>query len=78
MEPQSFTRFALDEEKIYLGSLPPALANPDFEKLWQLHPKEYHTVVIHGREVNPPRWQQAFGRNDLVYRFAQQRLASAR
>lgn len=32
-----------------------------FEALWRLHPPEYHEILMHGRAVRTPRWQQAFG-----------------
>lgn len=32
-----------------------------FEELWALHPDEYHRIKMHGREVETPRWQQAYG-----------------
>lgn len=35
----------------------------DFEKLWQMHPSEFHQIRIHGRLVKTPRWQQAYGIN---------------
>ncbi|MEO0732591.1 MAG: alpha-ketoglutarate-dependent dioxygenase AlkB, partial [Bacteroidota bacterium] len=34
-----------------------------FAELWDSHPAEYHTVVMRGREVKTPRWQQAYGHN---------------
>jgi len=34
-----------------------------FLKIWDLHPKEYHIVKIHGKEIPTPRWQQAYGKN---------------
>lgn len=38
-----------------------------FESLWQLHPAEYHEIVMAGRRVRTPRWQQAFGAD---YRYS--------
>lgn len=32
-----------------------------FEALWRLHPQEYHEILMRGRPVKTPRWQQAFG-----------------
>ena len=37
-----------------------------FEALWRLHPPEYHEILMHGRVVKTPRWQQAFG---MDYRY---------
>jgi alkylated DNA repair dioxygenase AlkB len=31
------------------------------ERLWMLHPQEYHEIKMHGRLVKTPRWQQAYG-----------------
>lgn len=39
------------------------LTENEFELLWQEHPKEFHEVVIHGKRVKTPRWQQAYGKN---------------
>ena len=35
----------------------------DFNLLWDEHPEAYHEVVIHGKKVKTPRWQQAYGKN---------------
>lgn len=51
-----------------MGRLPEALI-PDerrFDALWAIHPEEYHTIHIHGRLVQTPRWQQAYGED---YRY---------
>ncbi|MBI4022190.1 MAG: alpha-ketoglutarate-dependent dioxygenase AlkB [Candidatus Andersenbacteria bacterium] len=52
-----------DHHAIYCGRLPPELMpNQDqFQVLWRLHPDTYHQIMIHGRLVNTPRWQQAYG-----------------
>ena len=34
-----------------------------FESMWRLHPEAFHELVVHGRPVKTPRWQQAFGRD---------------
>ncbi|MCI5058942.1 MAG: alpha-ketoglutarate-dependent dioxygenase AlkB [Flavobacteriales bacterium] len=55
---------ALDDSfGIYLGKLPersPFLPE-HFETIWQLHPSDYHSIMMHGRTVKTPRWQQAYG-----------------
>lgn len=54
--------------QIFLARLPSDL-NPEaqqFQKLWDLHPAEYHTLKMHGKLVKTPRWQQAYGRD---YRY---------
>jgi alkylated DNA repair dioxygenase AlkB len=38
-----------------------------FESLWQLHPADFHEIVMGGRKVKTPRWQQAFGAD---YRYS--------
>jgi len=35
----------------------------EFERLWNEHPAAYHEVMIHGKKVKTPRWQQAYGKN---------------
>src|SRR5690606_17150223 len=48
---------------LYSGTLPEHLV-PDeeaFQRLWQLHPDEYHEIKMHGKLVKTPRWQQAYG-----------------
>jgi alkylated DNA repair dioxygenase AlkB len=47
----------------HVGRLPEELL-PDtgaFELLWDLHPSEYYVIQMHGRPVQTPRWQQAYG-----------------
>ena len=59
-----FTRHQLDDQHcIYSGVLPNhlRLSGPAFERLWNLHPDEYHEIKMHGRLVKTPRWQQAYG-----------------
>jgi alkylated DNA repair dioxygenase AlkB len=48
---------------VLVGDLPSTLI-PDeagFEALWALHPADFHEIVMHGRKVRTPRWQQAYG-----------------
>lgn len=52
-----------DGHAFHVGRLPAELL-PDadgFAALWDAHPPDYHRIVIHGREVETPRWQQAYG-----------------
>ncbi len=54
---------------ILQGRLPESLT-PDtnkFAAMWELHPREFHEIKIHGRLVKTPRWQQAFGKD---YQYA--------
>ncbi len=47
---------------VWIGKLPPRLRHEiDFEVAWRLHPKNYHRLVLYGREVDTPRWHQAYG-----------------
>ena len=63
---EGLTRHDLDgTHTFYEGRLPPSLA-VDFDALWALHPTDYHTIKMHGRDVKTPRWQQAYG-NDYAY-----------
>jgi len=47
----------------HIGRLPDDLVWDDttFESAWGMHPDEYHEIMIHGRLVKTPRWQQAYG-----------------
>ncbi len=57
-------RVELDEtHEVLVGALPPTLV-PDaeaFERLWSIHPDDFHEIKMHGRRVKTPRWQQAYG-----------------
>lgn len=48
---------------LYHGVPEFVFSEDDFAELWQQHPTDYHEVVMHGRRVKTPRWQQAYGRN---------------
>ena len=48
---------------MYLGVASFQLNSNNFETLWKEHPLEFHEVVIHGKKVKTPRWQQAYGKN---------------
>jgi hypothetical protein len=37
---------------------------PGFAALWDFHPEEFYTIQMHGRPVNTPRYQQAYGTDD--------------
>lgn len=50
----------------FSGRLPPRLEQmgmAQFEALWTLHPQKSNEILIHGRMVAIPRWQQAYGRD---------------
>jgi len=61
----NFTAHSLsDTHHFHTGELPSALLGSlSFEKIWNLHPEEYHIISIHGKDVPTPRWQQAYGEN---------------
>src|SRR5687767_3257571 len=50
-------------EGLWVGRLPDSLqvSPAQFEALWEMHPSEFHTIQIMGRNVKTPRWQQAYG-----------------
>lgn len=55
---------ALDAEHVVEVGMMPAALVPDaagFAALWDLHPGDFHEILMHGRKVKTPRWQQAFG-----------------
>ena len=51
--------------KLWVGRLPDTLlpGAVEFKQVWQLHPAEFHEILMHGRLVKTPRWQQAYGRD---------------
>jgi len=58
-----------DAHHVVLGALPGALSGDDlatFEQWWALHPDDFHEIMMHGRMVRTPRYQQAYGRD---YRY---------
>lgn len=57
-----------DGHEILTGVLPDDLRidSEEFEELWNLHPIDRPWISIHGRPVQIPRWQQAYGR-DYVF-----------
>lgn len=62
--PESFEGYECGaNHKFWVGKLPLALALSEvgFDQLWHLHPQDYHEIMIHGRLVKTPRWQQAYG-----------------
>lgn len=64
-----FEAHDLDEmHRFFVGRLPEGLRTgpAEFESLWAIHPEEYHVIQMHGRPVEAPRWQQAYGRS---YRY---------
>lgn len=62
---QNFTCHQLDDRhQFWWGMLPEAeLSQLNFEEIWNLHPEEYHTVTIHGKDILTPRWQCAYGKS---------------
>jgi alkylated DNA repair dioxygenase AlkB len=60
-----------DQHSVWKGQLPVALLHnaTDFQRLWEIHPPDFHLIKIGGQAVRTPRWQQAFGRD---YRYTGQ------
>lgn len=54
---------------LYAGQLPAALlpSRDELRAWWDLHPAEFPELLMHGRVVRAPRWQQAYGKS---YRFS--------
>lgn len=75
METQpTFTRHDLGPNGYILETRLPEsvlLSNADFETLWSLHPEHYDTIMMHGKSVRLPRWQQAYGKAKafLIFKF---------
>jgi len=62
---QLFTCYELTKtHNFYTAQLPESqLEKINFNTLWNLHPEEYHTIKIHGKEVKTPRWQMPYGKD---------------
>lgn len=60
---RGFERIELDAKHwVWIGQLPaPVRQHIDFDVAWRLHPTEYHRLVLYGRELETPRWHQAYG-----------------
>ncbi|WP_372366915.1 alpha-ketoglutarate-dependent dioxygenase AlkB [Candidatus Uabimicrobium sp. HlEnr_7] len=61
-----FTHHKLDEKHLlWEGVLPKKLHFDEkkFAMLWQMHPQKYHQIKMHGKVLETPRWQQAYGKN---------------
>lgn len=61
-----FTRVELNESNsLWYGTLPTELIPESdlFSRLWNLHPKGFHTLKILGKIVKTPRWQQAYNKS---------------
>ena len=62
----------LDEKhSIQIGTIDSDLipSDDEFDAIWNLHPEEYSEILIHGKMVKVPRWDQAYERD---YPFAKQ------
>ena len=48
---------------VWTGRVPQhvALNAVEFEQCWALHPDDFNVIMMHGRPVRTPRWQQAYG-----------------
>ncbi|MCA1614754.1 MAG: alpha-ketoglutarate-dependent dioxygenase AlkB [Acidobacteria bacterium] len=65
-EEFAFERHDLGDGNAFLTGVLPGTLRPGtaaFEELWGMRPAEYHEVLMHGRPVKTPRWQQAYGRD---------------
>ncbi len=61
---EDFKLISLDTTAELLHGVLPASLRPDQETvaaLWDEHPPDYHVIKMHGRLVETPRWQQAYG-----------------
>lgn len=64
------TRHDLDgTHHLYSGAVGKAVvpSEDDLSAWWDLHPREFPELTMHGRVVKAPRWQQAYGKS---YRFS--------
>jgi alkylated DNA repair dioxygenase AlkB len=55
------------DHHLLVGRLPAWLlpSSDQFDSLWHMHPADYTKILIHGKHVLTPRWQQAYGRDYL-------------
>lgn len=60
-----------DGLRFFRGILPEELVwdEATFDRAWALHPDERPSILMHGRRVQIPRWQRAYGAD---YRFSGQ------
>ena len=56
-----------DAHSIFSTDLPERLRlnRSQFEEVWNMHPVAYTEIMMHGKKVMTPRWQQAFGKDYL-------------
>ncbi|MFT5679418.1 MAG: alkylated DNA repair dioxygenase AlkB [Myxococcota bacterium] len=70
MSYTDFQTHTLDDGSLFHAGWLPAALRPStaatFDALWDLHPDAYHRIVMAGRPVDTPRWQQAYG---MDYRY---------
>lgn len=61
----NFEQIYLDKENsIFQGEIPSVMIDTfQFDDLWSKHPKSYHEIMMHGKLVKTPRWQQAYDRD---------------
>ena len=54
-----------DSHRFFYGRLPENLKSDAarFDELWKLHPPEFHEIMMHGKLVKTPGWQQAYGKD---------------
>ncbi len=69
MNTSIFETLKLDDDcKIYISKRSIFNTNHhEFIEIWNLHPKEFHTVKVYGNDLKTPRWTQAYEKN---YRYA--------
>lgn len=60
---KDFKLHDLGGSEFFEGKLPSDLLwdAGQFEAAWLLHPQEQHEIMMHGKKVLTPRWQQAYG-----------------
>jgi len=66
MKKELFEIISLDSESVLYFSDKIEefdFSSNDFEKMWETHPNNFHTVKMYGKEILTPRWQQSYGKN---------------
>lgn len=52
------------------------ITKKQFNELWGLHPKEHHKVVIMGKTIPIPRYQDLYSNDSIAYSFTGSKIVS--
>jgi alkylated DNA repair dioxygenase AlkB len=62
---EDILKINLDDEHYILKEILPLEITEAliFDEIWDIHPTNYHEIMMHGKLVKTPRWQQAYERD---------------